>query len=423
MINIIFDQYQRYKNAEILVNSIRNKGEKFKILEVGANEHKNLEKFLETDDVTYLDIIIPDKLKNDSKYILGDATCMDFEDNYFDIVVALDVYEHIPKDKREDFIKEIYRVCKKIVILSAPFNHMNVCLSEERANIYYKSILGIDHLWLYEHINYGLPSEMDLIKYLNHRNIKYTYFRHGSLDVWEKMTNIQMLPQINKDLDSYVKEIDKFYNEFRFANDYDNNGYRTFFVMQKERDVNVHIKNNDCYKYELKGLVENLYQLFDIKCKLKHINNYLPTDCNNSVKLYIDYGNGYSEQNTLTKYVDLSNGEYILFDEFGNECIQSIRIDPTEMEGQFWFGDLEVIDNKDNCIEVKIGSNACWHKNKEYIFINRDPQIYVDINNEKIKSLKFFIKKNGSIRSKEQLLEYVVLKLLDICQEIENKLH
>ena len=52
MIEVLFDQYQRYKKTQEIINELRNKEEKFNILEVGANEHKNLEKFLPSDKIT-----------------------------------------------------------------------------------------------------------------------------------------------------------------------------------------------------------------------------------------------------------------------------------------------------------------------------------------------------------------------------------
>lgn len=62
---VSFDQYQRYKNAQLIINSARKKDEIFKILEVGANEHRNLEKFLPLDSIVYLDISLPAELLED----------------------------------------------------------------------------------------------------------------------------------------------------------------------------------------------------------------------------------------------------------------------------------------------------------------------------------------------------------------------
>ena len=43
--NIPFDQYQRYKTTSLIIENYKNDSENVSILEIGANEHKNLEKF------------------------------------------------------------------------------------------------------------------------------------------------------------------------------------------------------------------------------------------------------------------------------------------------------------------------------------------------------------------------------------------
>lgn len=418
MIDIIFDQYQRYKNAQIIINSIRENKETFKILEVGANEHKNLEKFLPKDDVTYLDINLPDELLNDPKYILGDATDMEFEDVAYDIVVALDVYEHIPVDRREHFVNELNRVCKNIAIISAPFNKEEVVFAEKRANTYYKSIIGLDHHWLYEHIDNGLPSLEELEKYLTKKNIRFTQFAHGNLGVWEKLTNAQALIQLDDKLGEYVSEIDKYYNEFVFFDDYDDNGYRQFIILEKSRKVSVVNRNLDDKIKNLDELLDNLYRLFDIKVSLGLVKPELIVSGDNIVRVYVDYGNGYSEADSLYRHVKLSNINRIILDEF-KECeICSIRIDPTEKEGKFIFRDL-IVKNNEVIEDVNITSNSIVREDDMYTFTNMDPQIIVNFDSSMIKSVEFTIQKIEDYNGNEQLLQGTLLKLLTEIKQME----
>lgn len=421
MISIIFDQYQRYKNAQILINSIRKDNETFRILEVGANSHKNLEKFLPDDDVTYLDISIPEELQNDPSYIQGDATAMEFESNSYDIVLALDVFEHIPENRRTCFIDELYRVCKKIAIISAPFDSTEVVLSEERANSYYKSMIGIDHLWLYEHINYGLPSEKNLIKYIRERNIRYSYFRHGSLSIWEKLTNAQVLKQLNNDLSDYITEIDKYYNSFAFQYDYDENGYRSFFILEKEREVKIDLVYDESYKSGVIDLLDNLNNLFQLKMSLGEKLFNLPRDCENTLKAYFDYGNGFSEENSECRYLNLYTEQRVVFDKLNERDIKCLRIDPTETQGKFIFRNLVVTDENDQQInDVTVTSNCDIKEGCEYTFLKRDPQILINLDNVNISSISFSILKFEKFSKKEELLDDILLKLLNKTNQIEE---
>ncbi|WP_143316584.1 class I SAM-dependent methyltransferase [Clostridium sp. HBUAS56017] len=419
MIDIIFDQYQRYRNAEIIVNSIRKNNETFKILEVGANEHKNLEKFLPNDVVTYLDISLPEELLHDPKYILGDATNMDFEDEEYDIVIALDVFEHIPVDRREAFVNELHRVSSKIAIISAPFNKLKVTFAEERANAYYKSIIGLDHHWLYEHINNGLPSLAELESNLKKNNVKYSSFSHGDLCVWEKLTNVQSLLQLDNELEKYVIEINKYYNSFVFDKDYVEDGYREFVILEKDRMFKHEFKCGNDTK-ELDSLLDNLYKLFNIRMSMGLVNPILPGRGDNVIKLYIDYGNGYSETETLYKNIELSNLNRVKFDEFKDKNIKSIRIDPTESQGKFIFRDL-IVKNKDNDIiqNVNVVTNAFFKDGDMYIFLNKDPQLIVNFEEGLVNSIEFAIQKINDYSSEDQILYGTIMKKFEEVEQME----
>ena len=163
--NIPFDQYQRYKTTALIVEKYRIDSIDFTILEIGANEHKNLEKFLPKDKIKYLDIKLSDELQKDKKYILADATNMpQIKDNSFDVVIALDVFEHIPSNLRKSFLNEINRVSKILVIIAGPFDESEVTNTEVRVNQYYKNKYDEDYIWLKEHIENKLPNLTENIK-------------------------------------------------------------------------------------------------------------------------------------------------------------------------------------------------------------------------------------------------------------------
>ncbi|MDS0525592.1 class I SAM-dependent methyltransferase [Clostridium sp. SHJSY1] len=419
MIDIIFDQYQRYKNAKIIIDSIRENNETFKILEVGANAHKNLEKFLPNDDVTYLDISLPEELLHDPKYILGDATNMNFKNGEYDVVIALDVFEHIPVDRREAFISEIHRVSSKVAIISAPFNKAKVTFAEERANAYYKSIIGLDHHWLYEHINNGLPDLIEVENYLKSNNIQYNKFAHGNLSMWEKLTNIQALLQLDKELEKYVIEINKYYNSFVFDKDYDEDGYREFIILEKGKKFKCELEYKSDTK-DLEVLIDNLYQLFNIRMSMGLVNPILPGRGDNIIKLYIDYGMGFSESETLYKNIELSNLNNVKFDNFKDNKIKSIRIDPTESQGKFIFRDL-VVKNKNNEVieNVDVTTNAFLKDDDMYIFLNKDPQIVINFEEELINSIGFTIQKIKDYSSEDQILYGAIMKKFEEVKQME----
>ena len=53
--NIAFDQYQRYETVSKLIELLR-KDKQFHLLELGANEHKDLKMFFPNDQILFTDI-------------------------------------------------------------------------------------------------------------------------------------------------------------------------------------------------------------------------------------------------------------------------------------------------------------------------------------------------------------------------------
>ena len=264
--NIAFDQFQRYKTASFIIEQNRTDSI-LKVLEIGANEHKNLEKFLPTDEIQYLDIQLSDLLKNDKQYILADATNMpEIETDSFDVVIALDVFEHIPKNLRNDFLDELNRVSKNIVVLASPYDELGVNKAEVRVNAYFKTKYGIDYSWLDEHISNGLPNLDETLKYLNDKKLqKITHFKHGTLELWERLIRVHFEVSDNLALQEYRQNIDTFYNENIFSYDVGDECYRDFIVIGgKDIELKSYFKSslNQCLKLNiLDELVSSCYTL------------------------------------------------------------------------------------------------------------------------------------------------------------------
>lgn len=415
---IPFDQYQRYNNTKKLIELVRE-GEKrvFKILEVGANEHQMLEKFLPNDDITYLDIELPENLLNNPKYVLGDATDMSFKDNEYDIVVALDVYEHIPIEKREQFIKELYRVSKICFIVAAPFYSQEVEVAEKRLNELFKVIYNTEYRWLQEHIENTLPMLETTKKNLEMMRIPYYVYEHGDLKIWEKLTRIHFLSVIDTELGNYRMYIDEYYNQYIEPHDYNYNSYRKFIIGYKQ---NINIKTIEFKDSKipqenlekLDELEEEFNILFNSKL-LKQEKNDIVTILKNFIneketlmfdkleelrakkekdyiQIYERDKDNYNEEQSIV--VQLNEDSTIFCKELEIKKINNIngiRIDPSvnscaikilSLQGILTTG--EIVDFSKN---VKVNGETIL-KDDIYIFKVNDPQILIE-DNEKIKDL------------------------------------
>lgn len=402
-----FDQYQRYFNTKRLIESVRkNEKRTFRILEVGANEHQMLEKFLPKDDITYLDIELPKKLLNHPKYILGDATDMSFNDNEYDMVVALDVFEHIPIDKREKFMKELYRVSKLCFIVAAPFYSPEVQYAEKRLNELFKVVNNIEYRWLREHIQNGLPLIDKTKKMLDSMSVPYYVYEHGNLEIWEKLTRIHFLSIIDKELEKYREYIDEYYNEYIEPYDYSSNSYRKFIIGYK-KNITINMKEfkpsivpKENYE-KLNELEAEFNILFNNKAiKLeKHeivtiIKDFIIKEVGSKKKDYVqiytrtekDYS---EEESTIIQLNENDNIFYTEIDINSLKNINGIRIDPSitncaikilSLKGLLFNG--EVVDL---CGNIKTNENQML-KDNIFIFKGKDPQILIE-SEEKIRYL------------------------------------
>ena len=230
--NIAFDQYQRYETVSKLIELLR-KDKQFHLLELGANEHKDLKMFFPNDQILFTDIKLTEKMENDKDFVRADGSDLQFDDNSYDFVIALDVLEHVEEAKRDKFISEMCRVSRFGAILSFPIASQEVMDCEKRINSYYKSITGKDFIWLKEHIENGLPNSEKIEKYLSENNMNYFSFEHGNLEIWEKMWYCHFDTVMMQDSLDYRQSIDRYYNSKIYEQDLKQPCYRKFYVISK----------------------------------------------------------------------------------------------------------------------------------------------------------------------------------------------
>lgn len=394
-----FDQYQRYKNVADIVNRLRKDKETFRILEVGANEHQNLEKFLPDDSIQYLDIKLPEHLLDNPRYILGDATDMTFDDSAYDVVVALDVFEHIPTMKREKFIDELYRVSARFYILTAPFSSLDVHEAEERVNNVFKSFFGQDFIWLQEHLENGLPRQLELENYLKSKNISYQVLSHGDINTWERIMKIHFITASNPNLIPFREEIDKFYNSYMFDYDYTDKSYRKIFTIYKNNDI----KNVGEGNYSLEVSAKTFDKLTELECMFYNLavlltlqseQKQFKDSLKDRIQIYFDSGSGFKEEESLVREISQDQLINHIFHEFSisslMEPIKSIRIDPSDLPGVFIIKNIKLVDVDNNELEYKTTGNFNYEFNNVLIFEKNDPQFIVELPAEvRLRSLEF----------------------------------
>lgn len=105
-----------------------------------------------------------------------------FKKKSFDIVTSIDVLEHVPKNKRQEFIRRLLEIAKKRLILSFPIGTSKHIAYELKIKNLLKK-MGANVQYLNEHISYGLPNITEIEKYS--QNYKTKVFYSGNLSINE----------------------------------------------------------------------------------------------------------------------------------------------------------------------------------------------------------------------------------------------
>jgi ubiquinone/menaquinone biosynthesis C-methylase UbiE len=104
--------------------------------------------------------------------VSGSACDLPFKSATFDLVVCLDMLEHIPAPLRQQAVVELERVTRGTLILGFPQGR-RWARWEERTAVWYQWTGRPVPEWLAEHFSLGLPSERFLPRVLKERGIPY----------------------------------------------------------------------------------------------------------------------------------------------------------------------------------------------------------------------------------------------------------
>lgn len=164
-----YDVYERHKKVGSLIGNAET------VLDVGGQLNM-LSHFCNAQNLTVANVSGSEE-KSDL-IIKGDR--LPFEANSFQIVCSIDVFEHIPRPKRQAFIEDLLRVASQKVIMSFPIGTPKHIEYEKNLQ---KRLLekGLDVTYLNEHIKFGLPTLEEVKKLTD--GIKTKKFYSGNLSI------------------------------------------------------------------------------------------------------------------------------------------------------------------------------------------------------------------------------------------------
>jgi hypothetical protein len=94
--------------------------------------------------------------------VTADARALPFPDRSFDVVVALDMLEHVPRSDRSAVLDELARVSRRRLIVGCPTGPRALECDRALARMLDRRAETYAGSWLEEHLEHGFPSEDEL---------------------------------------------------------------------------------------------------------------------------------------------------------------------------------------------------------------------------------------------------------------------
>jgi hypothetical protein len=161
-----FDRYQRFQATAELITGLAQ-GRSLRILDVGGLDNA-LAAFLPGHD-----------LRPWGEQVLSGGGGLSLPDRSQDVVVALDVLEHVPPAERRYFLSELARVCRLACLVGFPIK------AAAEAEAFVLNITG--SAWLAEHREHGLPDPAEVEAIFAELGLAFTRHPNACLASWTAM--------------------------------------------------------------------------------------------------------------------------------------------------------------------------------------------------------------------------------------------
>jgi len=168
--SIMLDIVQRYIPVVNAIKRARLKTKK--IVEVGGTG-EGVAFYLPDYEIIDCDIQFVKNILHNVTPIKNKGGRLPLPDNYVDILISVDMLEHLPiKKNREKMVKEMLRVAKSKVILTIPTGEKSLEAVRKFGELFHKKYPKIKNKYVIEHLTYGHPEKEEVINMIKNGGFK-----------------------------------------------------------------------------------------------------------------------------------------------------------------------------------------------------------------------------------------------------------
>ncbi|HEY2386751.1 MAG TPA: methyltransferase domain-containing protein [Candidatus Binatia bacterium] len=183
-----FDMHQRYAQCRAVLDCLP--GTRRTLLDVGgvlggAGGHLGTSADFFPDEVPPISTDVRASDHPDHRVVPSGP--LPFADASFDVVLCLDVLEHVPREEREDLLHELARVSRRFVLLAAPFATAGVSDADRLLFATIEARHGYAHEFLRQHLAHGHPELAGTLAHWEARGARVVVLPNGWLPYWQAM--------------------------------------------------------------------------------------------------------------------------------------------------------------------------------------------------------------------------------------------
>jgi hypothetical protein len=223
---VSFDQYQRYLLIRRVVQALFPG--KTRILEVGA-AYSPLRELLPDHNVVLLD----ETTGAPNLDLRAGGLHLPFRDHAFPVVVSTDVLEHMPAEKRPEFLRELIRVASATLILGFPHNAQLSIMAERVLNDFVQQVTGKNYRFLDEHLKYGLPDAREIHSLVQALMPEIVEVKNANIYSWLPLMMADFAIQDFPESNGPRIMISEFFRWYHEPGSHDDPTYRTFFICSR----------------------------------------------------------------------------------------------------------------------------------------------------------------------------------------------
>lgn len=116
--------------------------------------------------------------------VLDPQAPLPFADRSFPVVLALDVLEHVPPERRAAWLGEVWRVARDVLLLGNPFATPGVAEADRYLFELIRARFGYEHGFLAEHLRHGHPELEATCAFFRERGASVAVLPSGYLPAW-----------------------------------------------------------------------------------------------------------------------------------------------------------------------------------------------------------------------------------------------